>query len=137
MNVSETMNEQTQSLSVLHVHDFHHVQVQDIILSLDRLDCRHDDLREMIRENGWDLCSETRLGDLGQSVRVWFREVGLEFIQEAQGFFPCLLDPFHEDSRMKTFPEIQFRLLEEFPGEEDIGCGSVSGDVVCDVGMDG
>merc|ERR1719431_2015031 len=123
---------------VLHLHQLHHVQVNGLVVNLDRLHSVHNKWGELGCELRMDFGAKTGGRDVSQDVFLFITsQVNLHVVQDLQSLFLSLVKPFSDDPWVKTLGDVEVCLLQILPYQEDGGGCSISSDVILGCGSPG
>ena len=122
---------------VLHVHNLNHVQIDwslgVLIVALswsgNGLNCINQNIAHWVGQFWMNFRVERGLGDVDEKISADLF-LNLEGFQEIEGF--CLGDvhTFDDDSWVDTVGDVSLSLSHDFTDEEDVGCGTISYDII-------
>mmetsp|Transcript_903 Transcript_903/g.569 ORF Transcript_903/g.569 Transcript_903/m.569 type:complete len:422 (-) Transcript_903:70-1335(-) len=120
---------------VLHVHDFDHMEINWLVLTLDSLDGINDDFGQRIGKVGVDLGVQGGSSNIDEEVTLDITLNGLlEFFKELKSFDLSELKTVNNDSRVNTITEVSFSLTHDLTNEENIGGGTITSNIILSSG---
>ena len=118
---------------MLHVHDFDHMEINWLLWDLDTFDGIDNNFSQWICESRNNLSVQRSARNFDQEVTGHFL-LDCKCFQEAEGLLFGKLITIHNVSWVHSLTDDLLSLAHQFTNEEDIGCSSISDDIVLSSG---